>query len=353
MTLSPQDNLLKWYLENKRNLPFRLDKNPYNIWISEVMLQQTRVNAMLESFYQFIKELPDLNSLAKASEDKVVSLWKGLGYYTRAKNLRKGAIYLELNHSSTFPKNLDELLKVPGIGPYTARAILSIAFDLPHAVLDGNVKRVLSRFFLFKENIGLPKSHYKLQILADSFLNINSPGDHNQAIMEIGALICTPIPNCKICPLNNSCKAFSNNLQEKLPISMKEKKRLQLEMRFFLFMNSNSEIHLYTDKNRRFFKSIASPPFLLLGENLSDNYKEKNYELRKYLESIQTKPIYLVKKHSITNHDILISYIICKFDKFDNLNITTQTSSIEDLEEKFPSSIARKIKIDLLDKKLF
>jgi A/G-specific adenine glycosylase len=353
MTLSPQDNLLKWYLNNKRNLPFRLDKNPYNIWVSEVMLQQTRVNAMLGSYYQFTKELPDLNSLAKADEDKVISLWKGLGYYTRAKNLRKGAIYLELNHSSTFPKNLDELLKVPGIGPYTAKAILSIAFDLPHAVLDGNVKRVLSRFFLFNENIGLPKSHYKLQILADSFLNLNSPGDHNQAIMEIGALICTPIPNCKICPLNSSCKAFSNNLQEKIPISMKEKKRLQLEMRFFLFMNSNNEIHLYIDKNRRFFKSIASPPFLLLGENLNDNYKEKNNELRKYLESIDTKPIYLEKKHSITNHDIVISYIVCKLDEYNNLNITTQTSSIEELEEKFPSSIAKKIRINLLDKKLF
>jgi A/G-specific adenine glycosylase len=353
MTINPQDNLLKWYLKNKRNLPFRLDKNPYNIWISEVMLQQTRVNAMLDSYYQFIKELPDLNSLAEADEDKVVSLWKGLGYYTRAKNLRKGAIYLVMNHSSIFPKNLDELLKVPGIGPYTARAILSIAFDLPHAVLDGNVKRVLSRFFLFQENIGLPKSHHKLQTLADSFLNVNSPGDHNQALMEIGALICTPIPNCKICPLNNSCKAYSNNLEEKIPLSNKEKKRIQLEMRFFLFMNSKNEILLYNDKNRRFFKSIASPPFLLIGENLNDNYKEKNYELQKSLESIHVVPNYLPKKHSITNHDIVISYIIYKLDGNINLNISTQTASLEALDEKFPSSIAKKIKKDLLDKRLF
>jgi hypothetical protein len=118
-------------------------------------------------------------------------------------------------------------------------------------------------------------------------------------------------------------------------------------------MNSNNEIQLYTDKNRRFFKGIASPPFLIIGENLGDNYKEKNNELRKYLESINTKPIYLEKKHSITNHDIVISYIICKLDDYTNLNITTQTSSIDELEEKFPSSIAKKIKIDLLDKKLF
>ncbi len=348
-----QANLLEWYNLNKRDLPFRKDKNPYKIWISEVMLQQTRVAAMLGSYFEFLKELPDLTSLAKADESQVVSLWKGLGYYSRAKNLRKGAIYLTQYHNSDFPKNIEDLLKVPGIGPYTARAILSIAYDLPFAVLDGNVKRVLSRFYSFKENINHPKSHKVLQNLADSFLNKNAPGNHNQALMEIGALICTPTPMCSECPLSKSCKAKNLGVQEKLPISTKEKKKIKIEMMFFLLYNEEKKIFLYSDPNRKFFKTIPAPPVLIHGENLNDSYQEKNKDFVNLLKSFTKRPIYLEKKHSITKYEITVSYLIDSFKERIPVDFPFLFSSLEDLEKNFPSSIAKKIKHDIQKKSFF
>lgn len=348
-----QVNLLEWYNLNKRDLPFRNDKNPYKIWISEVMLQQTRVAAMLGSYYEFLRELPDLNSLAKADESQVVSLWKGLGYYSRAKNLRKGAIYLTTYHNSEFPRNLDDLLKVPGIGPYTARAILSIAFNLPLAVLDGNVKRVLSRFYYFEENINHPKSHKVLQNLADGFMNKIAPGDHNQALMEIGALICTSIPLCSECPLSKSCKAKNLGAQEKLPISTKERKKIKIEMNFFLLFNEDEKIFLYSDPNRKFFKTIPAPPVLIHGENLDDSYQEKNKDFVNLLKSFTTRPAYLEKKHTITKYEITVSYLIDSFNGRIPVDFPFLYSSLEDLEKKFPSSIAKKIKNDIQKKSFF
>jgi A/G-specific adenine glycosylase len=348
-----QANLLKWYDLNKRDLPFRKDKDPYKIWISEVMLQQTRVIAMLGSYFEFLKELPSLNSLANAEESRVVSLWKGLGYYSRAKNLRKGAIYLATYHNSDFPRNLEDLLKVPGIGPYTARAILSIAYDLPFAVLDGNVKRVLSRLYYFEENINLPKSHKLLQNLADSFLNKNAPGDHNQAVMEIGALVCTPTPNCLACPLSKSCKAKSLGGQDKLPFTTKEKKKIKIEMKFFLLFNANKEIFLYSDSKRKFFKTIPAPPFIIIGENLDESYYEKNKIHINLFKSFTNSPIYLVKKHSITTHEITISYIIEYYNELIPFEHPYLFSSLENLEKNFPSSIAKKISNDIHKKKFF
>jgi len=348
-----QENLLIWYSLNKRDLPFRKDKNPYKIWVSEVMLQQTRVSAMLSSYYNFIKELPDILSLANSSEEKVISLWKGLGYYSRAKNLKKGAEYILENYEGVFPKDLELCLKIPGIGSYTANAILSIAFNLPYAVLDGNVKRVLSRFFLYEKNISTISSHSELQILANNLLNIETSGDHNQAMMELGALVCTPIPNCTTCPLNNECISFKNGKQNSLPIIKKEEKRISIELRFFLLKNTNNEILIYLDNHRRFFKTIPSLPFLIFGKNLSAKYKEPNEIRSKFLNSIKSYPSYLKKKHSITNHDITLSYIVESIEDFTIFPKESLFIKLDELDEFFPSSIAKKLLKEITEENIF
>ena len=348
-----QQNLLNWYNKNKRDLPFRKDKNPYKIWVSEIMLQQTRVSAMLSSYYNFINELPDIPSLANASEDKVISLWKGLGYYSRAKNLKKGAEYILNNCKGVFPEKLDICLMIPGIGSYTANAILSISFNLPFAVLDGNVKRVLSRLFLYEKNISLNSSHNELQILANKLLNKEEPGDHNQAMMELGALICTPFPNCNTCPLVTECISYKNGMQNFIPIIKKEDNRISIELRFYLLKNKNNKLLIYTDKNRRFFKTIPSLPFLIFGKSLSVKYEEPNKFRNDFLNSIKSTPRYLKKKHSITNHDITLSYIMETIEDFSFFPNDSIFIKLEELEENFPSSIAKKLLKEIIEDSLF
>ena len=343
MITDPQKFLLSWYLKNKRDLPFRKSKDPYRIWISEVMLQQTRVNSMLLSYIKFIDQFPNIKTLAKSTEEKVIQYWKGLGYYSRARNLLKGAKFIVENYNSEFPNDIDKILKIPGIGNYTARAILSISYNLPYAVLDGNVKRVLSRMYNYNNNLTLSKSIDDLQELADRFLNIESAGDHNQAMMELGATICTPTPNCKICPLNNYCIAYKNNNQLKLPVIKKEKDKIKIEMRYFLLLDYTNRVLLVKDKKRRFFKTIPCLPYLIYGDSLDETYLEKDPQIDKFLRSIKIKPCFLKKKHTITHHDISISLII---DRIDNHPFSPDDSlfvSLENLPDAFPSSISTKI----------
>lgn len=348
-----QLTLLEWYLKNKRDLPFRLDKDPYKIWVSEVMLQQTRVNAMLPSYEKFIKEIPDIDSLSRTDEMKVVSLWKGLGYYSRAKNLRLGAIYIKQNYKGKFPFDLEKVLSIPGIGPYTARAVLSIAYNLPHAVLDGNVKRVISRLFLFEENIGSPISHRKLQQLADELLNKNFPGDHNQALMELGATICTPIPTCNLCPITIHCLAKLNGKESTIPKNNKKEDRIELELRFYFLFDDSRKIMIFADKRRRFFKTIPSPPFLIFGNDLPDSYLESNNILAEQLKKIKKSILYLPKKHSITHHNIQLSMVIASIDDLREKPEEFVMIHIEDLEEKFPSSISKKLMGKIREERLF
>lgn len=335
--------LLKWYNKNKRNLPFREKKDPYSIWISEIMLQQTRVNAMLASYSKFIFRFPDIESLANADEEEVLRHWKGLGYYSRAINLLKGAKYISENHSNSFPKSLEEALKIPGVGQYTARAVLSISYDVPIAVLDGNVKRVLSRVLEFKENIDLNLSHKKLQEYADNFLNQEDPSNHNQAMMELGAMICLPNPTCAICPVQSFCKSFSNNTQLSIPLTGKEKKKIEIELIFRFFESEDKKVLLIKEKSRRFFKKVYSPPFQIQPKS---NKNEFTGSLDSFLETIEIKNKQGGFKHSITNHSIKVYYAINKWDnKLENniYGMERKWVKWEDLGEEFPSSLSKKI----------
>lgn len=210
----------KWYTCNQRDLPWRKTKDPYLIWVSEVILQQTRVAQGISYFYRFIDAFPTVRHLAEADEDEVLRLWQGLGYYSRARNMHKAAQQI-MQLGGTFPCDYPQLRKLSGIGEYTCAAILSFAYDLPFAVLDGNVFRVLARVFGIDTPIDTTGGRKLFQALANEMLDIENPALYNQSIMDFGALQCTPkSPDCSSCPLADQCLAFRQSRVESLPMKV-------------------------------------------------------------------------------------------------------------------------------------
>jgi len=202
------DLILEWYDKNKRDLPWRKSKDPYRIWISEIILQQTKISQGTKYYLNFIKKFPNLKSLANSNENEVLLSWQGLGYYSRARNLHKSAKYIYFELENKFPKNYDGLLKLKGIGDYTASAISSICFDEKNAVLDGNVYRILSRYFLIDKPINRSSSKKYFRQIAQDMISDNRCGDYNQAIMDYSSMICKPVnPKCDVCIFSESCKA--------------------------------------------------------------------------------------------------------------------------------------------------
>ncbi len=221
-----QSILLAWYKENARDLPWRETSDPYAIWVSEVMLQQTRVETVIPYYQRWLAAFPTIRTLAEADEDQVLKHWEGLGYYRRARNLGAAARILEDRFGGELPAEKEALLSLPGIGPYTAGAILSIAFNIPAPVLDGNLKRVFSRFFNISTPLEDSKTVKELWGIAEILLPESTPGDFNQALMELGALVCLPRnPRCTECPLAADCQANLLKLQKELPVR-KEKRAL-------------------------------------------------------------------------------------------------------------------------------
>ena len=226
--------LANWYLQHKRDLPWRETQDPYLIWISEIILQQTRVNQGLDYYLRFVQRFPDVRQLDIAHEDEVLKYWQGLGYYSRARNLHKAARRIVELYDGVFPTRFEDVLSLPGIGSYTASAICSFAYHQPYAVLDGNVFRVLSRLFGIDVPIDSSKGKKIFEKYAADLMIHAAPALHNQAIMEFGALQCVPVtPDCVSCPLHSICVAYGDGLQSRLPV--KEKKLKQRE-RFFNYL---------------------------------------------------------------------------------------------------------------------
>jgi A/G-specific adenine glycosylase len=208
----------KWYAQHKRDLPWRKTKSPYKIWLSEIILQQTRVNQGIKYYHRFIEKFPDVDTLAQASLEEVLKAWQGLGYYTRARNLHATANMITRRFDGRFPADYQTLLSLKGIGEYTAAAIASMAFDIPVALVDGNVFRVLSRLYAVKMPITSPAARKEIQRLAAKILDPVDPGNHNQAIMELGALVCLPKnPVCNECPLQLFCRAYQSGRIKEFP----------------------------------------------------------------------------------------------------------------------------------------
>jgi A/G-specific adenine glycosylase len=223
-------NLLEWFREFQRELPWRVNKDPYRVWLSEIMLQQTRVAAAIPYYERFLRRFPNMIALAEAATDDVLQHWSGLGYYSRARNLQLAAQQIVAKHAGTFPQTETEVLALSGIGTYTSAAILSIAFDQKFAVLDGNVARVLARIFAMRGDLRELQRWRALQEKANGLLDRKSPGDWNQGMMELGATICTPrSPQCLLCPVAKYCSARKQGIQEEIP--EKRVKRAPVEVK--------------------------------------------------------------------------------------------------------------------------
>ena len=228
-------NLLRWNTAvNDRKMPWKDEKDPYKIWVSEIILQQTRVQQGLHYYERFISAFPDVHTLANAEVEKVYKLWEGLGYYSRCKNLIASAKYISLSLNGVFPETYEEILALKGIGPYTASAIASFAYNLPYAVLDGNVFRVLSRFFGEDIPINTTEGKKFYGELSQALLDEENPGSYNQAIMDFGATVCKPsLPMCPICPLQKKCVAFLEKRVEELPVNNKV---IKIRNRYFNYL---------------------------------------------------------------------------------------------------------------------
>lgn len=223
---SPADKLLNWYRRHKRNLPFRESGDPYRIWVSEIMLQQTRVDQMLPYYHRFIEAFPTVHDLAKADQQNVLRLWEGLGYYSRARNLHAAAKQVVDCYDGKLPESKEELQKLKGIGPYTSAAIASIAFNQPFPVVDGNVERVIARYKGIESDLRKQETKKIIKHATGEMISAEYPGDFNQAVMELGATICTPKnPDCNLCPLSDECIAYKNVRTETVPYKSPAKKR--------------------------------------------------------------------------------------------------------------------------------
>lgn len=261
LTFTPA--LLDWFDANgRKNLPWQHPKTPYHVWISEVMLQQTQVKTVIPYFLRFIKRFPSLDILAEASEDDVLAYWSGLGYYRRGRNLPRAARLIQTEFNGLFPSELHQLTTLPGIGDSTAAAIASLAFNKPTAILDGNVKRILSRYFLIAGAPEKAATKKTLQAHADACMSSTRAADYTQAIMDLGAMVCTPKKTaCSSCPLQNTCKAYAQNLVEHYP-EKAQKKALPTREEQFLLLHTRTAIYLEKRPSEGLWGGLWSLPSL-------------------------------------------------------------------------------------------
>jgi A/G-specific adenine glycosylase len=234
-------NLIQWHLKHKRLLPWKDKIDVYQVWLSEIMLQQTRVEQGLPYYLKFIEKYPTVNDFANAPIDDILKLWEGLGYYSRARNMHATALNIRDNYNGKFPDTFEGLKKLKGIGDYTAAAIASFAYGLPYAVVDGNVYRVLARYLGQDIPIDTPQGKKYFQQKAQELLNEKEPGAHNQAMMDFGSLVCTPKnPKCEACPFASECVAFSHNWVEKLPKKEKKLPKKERFLHYFVFSDGKN-----------------------------------------------------------------------------------------------------------------
>ena len=329
--------LIKWYYKNKRDLPWRKKNYPYNIWLSEIILQQTTVSQGTPYYLKFIKKYPTIFDLSKASENEVLKLWQGLGYYSRAINLLITARYISEYRNGIFPDNIEDLKKLKGIGEYTASAIASISFKVPTSVVDGNVYRLISRFFGLFTPINTAKAYKEFKKKADNLMTNYDPSDFNEAMMEFGSIQCkSKNPICKNCIFIKDCYAFNNKFVHSLPVKNKLKK---IKMRFFNYiivkdLNGNFIINQRTRKdiwNKLYqFPLIESEDNLELERLMSNKFLLQLYNGNfKNLKRINSKPII----HKLSHQKINIT-----FWKLNVFKLTNYGIKVKNLK-KFPVPI--------------
>lgn len=300
--------IISWYGQNKRDLPWRSVADPYKIWLSEIILQQTRVNQGLPYYHEFIRLFPTVSDLAMAEEKEVLRAWQGLGYYSRARNLHKCANFINENLGGIFPKTYEQLLKLPGIGPYTAAAIASFAYGEKVAVVDGNVFRVLARVYGMADDIATGKGQKAFQKKANEVIPSDRPAIYNQAVMEFGALHCTPAnPDCLNCVFNIECHARIHHQQSFLPVKTK---KLKIRKRYFnyLVLNYEGKIMLKERKDKDIWLGLYDFPLIEDNINHSANSLITNSSFKK----LNLKDL-LIEESQQYKHILSHQHIYAKF----------------------------------------
>lgn len=298
--------LIRWYDANKRDLPWRNTSDPYAIWLSEVILQQTRVDQGYSYYNKFIQKYPKVGMLAMADEDEVLKLWQGLGYYSRARNLQAAAKSIEKDYNGVFPREHKDVLKLKGVGDYTAAAIVSISYNQPYAVVDGNVYRVLSRIFAIDEPIDSGKGKKVFAELAQELLDHANAGLHNQAIMEFGALQCVPVsPRCDICPASSMCLAYAQNKVAQYP---KKAGKQKVRNRYFNYFDVRHDESMYLRKrsDKDIWQNLYELPLLEAEKELTIEELQKDEKFKALFEAASNVKIQYIRqiKH-VLSHQII------------------------------------------------
>lgn len=305
------EELASWYEENKRNLPWRNTTNGYIIWLSEIILQQTRVEQGMPYFYRFAEKYPTVTHFAAASEDDILKLWQGLGYYSRGRNMLKTAQLVQQQHNGVFPTAYEQLIKLKGVGEYTAAAISSFAANEARAVVDGNVYRVLARYFGIEEPINSTKGKKIFQALADEVLDKQNPALHNQAMMEFGAMLCKPKkPACGVCPVRLGCAAFKNNATTYLPVKLKTIKIRRRFFNYLLIMDGDKILMNKRDENDIWANMYDFPLIETEGLVEPDCLLKQPAAVAIFGENATVRSKTKIVKHVLTHQHLYIRFII-------------------------------------------
>jgi A/G-specific adenine glycosylase len=303
--------LLKWHNEkNKRAMPWKGEKDPYKVWLSEIILQQTRVEQGWSYYEKFIAQYPTITHLANAKDGDVFKLWEGLGYYTRCKNLLQTARTVKEKYAGNFPSDYHSILQLKGIGAYTASAIASFCFNLPYAVVDGNVLRILSRYFGIELPVDSTEGKKNFAKLAQQCLDKDQPGEYNQSIMDFGATVCKPVPLCGVCPLKKTCVAFNKNKIDLLPVKQKKTSKRERWFSYFIFsVNNKTFVQQRTTKD--IWQNLWEFYLLETATNPEWGISKSKQWLAEQLNIKQSRSVGIIRAHKqVLTHQIIQGYFI-------------------------------------------
>lgn len=336
-----QADLINWFINEQRDLPWRKDKDPYKVWVSEIMLQQTRVDTVIPYFNNFIEKFPTPEALAIADEDKVLKAWEGLGYYSRARNLQSAVKEVVAEYGGKVPNSVEDISKLKGIGPYTQGAILSIAYGIPEPAVDGNVMRVLSRILYIWDDIAKPKTRKLFETAIRQMISTEMPAEFNQGLMELGAIVCTPkSPSCLLCPVQEHCFAFREGDQDDLPVKTRKKTVKEVLLSALIIENEQGQLFIQKRPRSGLLANLWELPnqessTSLLGqtEQLEQFMKEK-YNLSVKIEN-QFMNLKHEFSHLIWKISVFHGYTTSHFNNSDYKRFV----SLEDLDQfAFPVS---------------
>ncbi|KIL50806.1 DNA glycosylase [Jeotgalibacillus alimentarius] len=297
------EDLVGWFEQEMRELPWRESRDPYRVWVSEIMLQQTRVDTVIPYYNRFMEQFPSVEALAYAPEEDVLKVWEGLGYYSRARNLQSAVREVHESYQGIVPDNLKEISSLKGVGPYTAGAILSIAYGKPEPAVDGNVMRVMSRILSIDDDIAKPASRKKFEAAVRAIIYEENPSYFNQALMELGAIVCTPTsPSCFLCPVQSHCTAFAEGTQHELPVKSKKKAAKTVELLTVIAENNKGKVLISRRPEQGLlanmweFPSFERTPGLNAGQQMTD-YLQSDHEV----EAILTEEKWMTQDHIFTH----------------------------------------------------